>query len=170
MKVSSLHEEHVLLVARCVADLGRNKTVMQLIVADWQKTHNRWLRIAGLVHDTNPLPGAKSARSAEGDGRCEQILNVCVAAVNDLPNLAFTKERCRLVHVRGGRMSQIPPWRDIPPWTASLRRKSGLTNIDLFYDGSSHNFISALRVLLLTFPCWLRRVVRSFRAIPSRPS
>jgi len=93
IEVSCPHREHVFLVARCVADVGRNKTVMQLIIADWQKTHNHWRRIGGLDHNTNSLASGKSARTAEGDGRCEKILNLRVAAVNNLPNLAFTRER-----------------------------------------------------------------------------
>jgi len=67
---------------------------MQLIIANWQKTHNHWRRIRGFGHDTNSLASGKSARTTEGDGRCEKILNLRVAAVNDLPNLAFTRERC----------------------------------------------------------------------------
>src|SRR6266704_627950 len=89
IKVSCLHREHVLLVARCVTYVGGHKAIMQLIIADWQKTYIHWLRIGGLGHNTNPLASGKSARTAEGDGRVEKVLNLRIAVINDLPNLAF---------------------------------------------------------------------------------
>ncbi len=63
---------------------------MQLIIADWHKTHNRCPRIGGLGHNTNPLAGGEPARTAERDRRGKKILNLRVAVVRDLPNLAFT--------------------------------------------------------------------------------
>ena len=61
MKASDLHREQVLLVARCVAYVGRDQTVMQLSIADGQKTHNRWLRIGDLSHNANSFASGKSA-------------------------------------------------------------------------------------------------------------
>jgi hypothetical protein len=72
---------------------------MQLIVADWQKIQNRYLGIGGLRHNTNSLTSGESARTAEGDWRSKKKLDVRIAVVNDLPNLAFTNERCWFVHV-----------------------------------------------------------------------
>ena len=94
VEVSCRHREHVFLVARCVANVGGNETFMQLIIANRQKTHNDWLRIGGLGHNTNPLASGESAGTAEGDGRGKKILNLRVAAVSDLPNLASTWNGC----------------------------------------------------------------------------
>src|SRR5476649_1207525 len=98
IKVSCLHREPVFLVAWCVTNVGGNETFMQLIIANRQKTHNHWLRVGGPGHDTNPLAGGESARTAEGDGRGEKILNLRIAAVSDLPNLASTWKRCWFAH------------------------------------------------------------------------
>ena len=91
IKIFCLHREQILLVARRGAYVGGNQTVMQFLIADWQKTHNCCLGIGGRSHKANPFASGKFARPAEGDGRCEEILNLRIAGVNDLPELAFTK-------------------------------------------------------------------------------
>jgi hypothetical protein len=89
IKVSCLHREHVSLVAWRVTNVEWNETVMQLLIADRQKSHHNGLRVGGLCLNADTLASGEPARAAEGDGRGKKILNVRVAAVNDLPNLAF---------------------------------------------------------------------------------
>ena len=93
-EVSCLHRERVFLVTWCISNVGGNQTVMQLVIANWQKTHNNWLRIGGPGCNTNAFASGQSARTAEGNGRGKKILDLRIAAVNDLPNLASTRKRC----------------------------------------------------------------------------
>ena len=69
VEVFCRHREHVCLVAWCVANVGGDETFMQFIIANRQKTHNDWLRVGGLGHNTNSLANGESARTAQGDGR-----------------------------------------------------------------------------------------------------
>jgi hypothetical protein len=107
IKVFCLHREHVFLVAWCVTNVEGNETVMQLLIANRQKSHDNWLRVGGPGHNTNSLAGGESARTAEGDGRGKKILNVRVAAVNDLPNLAFTWKRRWFAHDTNCRLTVL---------------------------------------------------------------
>jgi hypothetical protein len=90
MEASCLNREHVFFVAWRVANVGGNETFMQFIIAHRHKIHNRWLRVGIPSHDTNPLASSEPARTAEGDGRGKKKMNLRVAAVSDLPNLAST--------------------------------------------------------------------------------
>src|ERR1700690_725214 len=98
VEVSCRHREHVCLVAWCVANVGGDETFMQLVIANRQKTHHDWLRIGDPGYNTNALASGESARTAEGDGRGKKILNLRIAAVSDLPNLASTRKRCWFAH------------------------------------------------------------------------
>src|SRR5690242_17080540 len=98
IKVFCFNRERVFLVAWCVANVGGNEAFMQFIIANRQKAHSHWLRVGGPGHDTNPLASGEPARTAEGDGRGKKIMNLRIAAVSDLPNLASTGKRCRFAH------------------------------------------------------------------------
>jgi len=97
-EVFGFYREQVFLIARSVPNIEGNEPVMQIIVADWQETHHHRRRIRGLGHNHNLLAGVKPASPIEGDRRGEKILNLRVAAVNDLPNLALARAWRWFVH------------------------------------------------------------------------
>ncbi len=88
MKIFGVGREEVFFVARGLANVEGDDTVMQLSVANRQKIDHGWLRAGGLGRNTHPFTGSETAGAAEGDGRTEQKLNVHIAAVSDLPDLA----------------------------------------------------------------------------------
>jgi len=98
IKVFRFHRKRIFLVAWGVPNVEGNEAVMQFIIAKRQKTYDRWLPVGGLGHDPNTLARRELARTAESDGRGKKILNVCVAAIDDLPNLTSTRNWCGLGH------------------------------------------------------------------------